>query len=65
MQSVIKRNENWRVGGVVASMLLCLASLAPSLLAQVSSYGEKQVGPRNDKPPDILNGVAVNGPVQP
>ena len=59
MQSVIKRKGYWRVGGVVASMLLCLASLAPSLLAQVSSYGEKQVGPRNDKPPDILNGVGI------
>ena len=44
---------------IAASMLLCLAALTPSLVAQVSSYGEKQTGPSNDKPPAILNGVAV------
>ena len=37
-----------------ASMLLCLAALTPSLMAQVSSYGDKQTGPANDKPPAIL-----------
>ncbi len=33
--------------------------LAPALLAQVSSYGDKETGPENDKPPSILNGVGI------
>jgi protein SCO1/2 len=32
---------------------------APLLSAQVSSYGDKQVGQVNDKPPSILNGVGI------
>jgi protein SCO1/2 len=43
----------------VAATLLCLAALATSLKAQVSRYDEKQMGPSNDKPPAILNGVGV------
>ena len=42
-----------------AAIFLCLAALAPSLVAQVSSYGEKETGPDNGKPPAILNGVGV------
>ena len=38
---------------------LCAALLAPSLMAQVSAYGDKAVGPVNDKPPAILNGVGI------
>ena len=38
---------------------LCAALPAASLLAQVSSYGDKETGPANDKPPAILNGVGV------
>ncbi|MGA3265104.1 MAG: SCO family protein [Terracidiphilus sp.] len=34
-------------------------ALAPSLRAQVSGYGDKQMGPVNDKPPAILNGVGI------
>ncbi len=59
MQSRNKTKRNWRRGGVGAAILLSLAALAPSLQAQVSSYGDKQVGQRNDKPPDILNGVGI------
>ena len=44
---------------IAASRLLCLAALTPSLVAQVSRYGEKETGPSNDKPPAILNGVGV------
>jgi protein SCO1 len=42
-----------RAGVVV---LLAAASLAS---AQVSSYGDKEAGPANDKPPSILSGVGV------
>ena len=38
---------------------LCAALVAPSLMAQVSGYGDKAVGPVNDKPPAILNGVGI------
>jgi len=35
------------------------ASSAPSLLAQVSRYDEKQMAPVSDKPPAILNSVGI------
>jgi protein SCO1/2 len=59
MQINVKAKRDWRRVGLTAAMLLCLVAQAPSLRAQVSSYGEKQIGQRNDKPPDILNGVGV------
>jgi protein SCO1/2 len=42
---------------MAAGAALVLSPLA--LVAQVSSYGDKQMGPTNDKPPAILNGVAI------
>src|SRR5581483_8866812 len=47
-----------RIGFVSAVAFLCLAALAPSLKAQVSSYGDKDAGPANDKPA-VLNGVGI------
>jgi protein SCO1/2 len=38
---------------------LSLFGLCPEARAQVSGYGDKQVGPANDKPPSILNGVGI------
>ncbi len=38
----------------LGTFLLCLPAAA-----QVSSYGDKQMGPANDKPPSILNGVGI------
>jgi protein SCO1/2 len=38
-------------------MVFCAA--ASGLMAQVSSYGDKETGPANDKPPSILNGVGI------
>jgi protein SCO1/2 len=38
---------------------LCAGMLAPSLHAQVSSYGDKEMGPTNDKPPSLLNKVGI------
>jgi protein SCO1/2 len=43
---------------MAAAAALFLA-VAPSVLAQVSSYGDKESGPANDKPPSILNGVGI------
>jgi protein SCO1 len=44
---------------LTAAALLCLLALTPSLKAQVSRYGDKTMGPANDKPPTILNGVGI------
>jgi protein SCO1/2 len=43
----------WCAVGLVL-LLSCTAAWA-----QVSGYGDKQVGPANDKPPAILNGVGI------
>jgi protein SCO1/2 len=32
----------------------------PFLAAQVSSYGDKEAGPTNDRPPTLLNGVGID-----
>jgi protein SCO1/2 len=37
----------------------CVTMLLPSLTAQVSSYGDKQMGQTDDRPPSILNGVGI------
>jgi len=42
-----------------AALALCAAMLAPSLLAQVSRYDEKQMAPVSDKPPTILSKVGI------
>lgn len=44
---------------LATAAFLCLSALTPSLKAQVSSYGDKESGPANDKPPSILNGVGI------
>jgi protein SCO1/2 len=51
----------WRNAVLAATAALTLSSalLTPSLRAQVSSYGDKAMGPANDKPPAILNGVGI------
>ncbi|MDR3773468.1 MAG: SCO family protein [Terracidiphilus sp.] len=46
-------------GAVKAAALLALALAAPALMAQVSRYDEKEMGPVNDKPPALLNGVGI------
>ena len=46
--------------GVIASLCsIVFAFVAPLASAQVSSYGDKEMGPANDKPPAILNGVGI------
>ena len=42
-----------------AAVGLSLSALSPAALAQVSSYGEKLLGPVNDKPPTILSKVGI------
>ncbi len=54
--STIRRSR--RVAMAAGTIVFSLA--APFLAAQVSSYGDKQAGPANDRPPSILNGVGVD-----
>jgi protein SCO1/2 len=42
----------------VGAIVLCFA--APTVIAQVSTYGNKEVGPTNDRPPSLLNGVGID-----
>jgi protein SCO1/2 len=51
--------RSWREAAVVAAGAIVLSISAP-LLAQVSSYGDKQTGPVTDKPPAILDGVGID-----
>jgi protein SCO1/2 len=53
--------KSWHPTAIAAagSLLLCLAAVTPALTAQVSSYGDKQLGPVNDKPPALLDGVGI------
>jgi protein SCO1/2 len=61
MQRVEKMrgNRRSRVKAAAVATAFCAVMLAPSLVAQVSSYGDKETGPANDKPPAILNGVGI------
>jgi protein SCO1/2 len=56
-RSTIRRTLRAAALGLAGAIVFSLA--APILAAQVSSYGDKQVGPVNDRPPTILNGVSI------
>ena len=61
MQRMNTMRKSWGRSAMVAAAALVFASAAcaPSLLAQVSGYGDKETGPSNDKPPTLLNGVGI------
>lgn len=61
MQSTGTIRRSWRSAGISAAGIvsLCVTLASPALLAQVSSYGDKAMGPTNDKPPSLLNGVGI------
>ena len=50
---------SWRQAASATAGAIVLALSLPLARAQVSSYGDKQMGPVNDKPPSILNGVGI------
>jgi protein SCO1/2 len=50
-----------RVAYHAACLLACAGAVfAAPMQGQVSSYGDKESGPANDKPPAILNGVGIS-----
>jgi protein SCO1/2 len=54
-----KIRGGWRSAAKFALLAAAFCAAAPSLLAQVSRYDEKQMAPVSDKPPAILNGVGI------
>ncbi len=61
MQRADGMRSNWRRVVITATVVaaLCSGAFVPSLTAQVSRYGEKQMAPVSDKPPTILSGVGI------
>jgi protein SCO1 len=61
MQRVSAIRKGWgrAVMTVAGAIVFSLAAFTPSLMAQVSAYGDKATGPANDRPPTILDGVSI------
>ena len=60
MQSTGTIRRSWRSAAM--ALRACCAvpgRRTPSLMAQVSSYGDKQMGQTNDRPPALLDGVGI------
>jgi protein SCO1 len=51
----IRRSRTRAALAAIAGLCLC----SPGLIAQVSGYGDKQIGPANDRP-DVLNKVGIS-----
>jgi protein SCO1/2 len=62
MRSTGTNRRNWRnvVIATAGAVLLCLGLAAPTLPAQVSSYGDKQMGKVNDQAPSVLDSVGID-----
>jgi protein SCO1/2 len=61
MRNIDTIPAKWTTAARSAAFVLACSALlgVASLHAQVSSYGDKESGPANDKPPAILNGVGI------
>jgi protein SCO1 len=61
MQTIVTMRRGWTDAARAAAigLALCVGLCAPSLRSQVSSYGDKEAGPTNDKPPSLLNKVGI------
>ena len=51
--------RGWQGVAKAAALAAVLCSALPAAWAQVSSYGDKETGPTNDKPPELLNKVGI------
>jgi protein SCO1/2 len=56
--STIRSTTHAAAISLASAIVLCLA--APALSAQVSGYGDKQAGQRNDQPPSVTNGIHID-----
>lgn len=61
MQCAVTIRRSWQgaARAATAGVVLSIAALAPSVRAQVSSYGDKEVGKTNDQAPSLLSGVSI------
>jgi protein SCO1 len=59
MMQMWRTIRGFRRGATVIVAGVVFSIFAPLVSAQVSSYGDKETGPANDKPPSILNGVGI------
>jgi len=52
--------KRWHPTAVAAAgiLLACMACASTALVAQVSSYGDKQLGDSNDRPP-IIDSIGI------
>jgi protein SCO1 len=60
MRHAVTIRRSWQTAArsAAVAVVLCGALGVPSLLAQVSAYGDKQMGPTNEQP-SILNGIGI------
>ncbi len=52
----------WRVirtAAIATAGAIAICLVPAAILAQVSGYGDKAMGPTNDKPPALLDGVGI------
>ena len=61
MRSMSTLRRSWQRAAIAAASAvgLCLVAANSPLMAQVSGYGEKTMGPVSDKPPAILDKVGI------
>ena len=52
--------RHWFRAALTAVGAIVLSLAAPSITAQVSSYGDKESAPTSDRPPTLLNGVGID-----
>ena len=60
MQTRRTIRRHLRSAAVAAAGAIVLSLVSPLVSAQVSSYGDKQAGATNDRPPSLLNGVGID-----
>ncbi len=60
MQSPHSIRGHLRSAALAAAGALVLSQGSALLSAQVSAYGDKEMGPTNDRPPTLLNGVCID-----
>lgn len=60
MQSRHSIRRRGRSAALAAAGALVFSLASPLLTAQVSTYGDKQAGATNDRPPSLLNGVGID-----
>jgi protein SCO1 len=59
MQCAVTVRRNWRTIVLIVATVIAFCAFQMTGHAQVSAYGDKQMGPANDQP-SVLNGVGIS-----